>query len=434
MRVLLSAYACRPNEGSERGLGWGWATTLAGLGHDVHVISRSRNRAWVERELALRPISGLRFTWVELPEWVLRLVHRGSGGKRIYYSLWQLAAYRAAKKLLAKGDFDVIHHVTFAKYWSLSPLAFLPRPFIWGPVGGGEDAPLRHWPHLGRQGIIFEMARAIARRLSEMNPFLRLAARRAALAVATTPETAARMRVLGARRIVLMSQVALAPCEIAQLGRLDRPPPSPWRLALVGGLVPLKAPHLVIGALAQLRDLDWRLEIFGAGPWLEHTRQLAVRKGVADRVVFHGHLPRRFVLTEMGKCHALIFAGLHDSGGMGCAEAMAAGLPVVALALGGPKVVVAGAAGMLVDASDPKMAMDGMARALRGLMSAPENLPVLSAAARAHAAEAFPWPKRAAKLYSLIPGCGGDGAINTFHDVVHAPGHGCGNASDEAPR
>ena len=48
MRILLSAYACRPNAGSEPGVGWNWATHLAARGMEVHVLVAKRNQGPVE--------------------------------------------------------------------------------------------------------------------------------------------------------------------------------------------------------------------------------------------------------------------------------------------------------------------------------------------------------------------------------------------------
>ena len=48
MRVLLSAYACEPNKGSEAGVGWHWALEIARLGHEVWALTRANNRAPIE--------------------------------------------------------------------------------------------------------------------------------------------------------------------------------------------------------------------------------------------------------------------------------------------------------------------------------------------------------------------------------------------------
>ena len=37
--AFLIAYACWPEHGSEPAIGWGWATSLADIGHDVTVLT-----------------------------------------------------------------------------------------------------------------------------------------------------------------------------------------------------------------------------------------------------------------------------------------------------------------------------------------------------------------------------------------------------------
>jgi hypothetical protein len=43
-RILISAYACCPNRGSEPAVGWNWPLELARMGHEVWVITRSSSR------------------------------------------------------------------------------------------------------------------------------------------------------------------------------------------------------------------------------------------------------------------------------------------------------------------------------------------------------------------------------------------------------
>ena len=150
MLILLSAFACRPNKGSEHGLGWGWATTLAEIGHDVVVLTRSRNRSAIEPCLASEPRNRLSFHYVALPRWIEWIIDRGQFGARIYYSLWQWAAWWSARRLMRERRFDLIHHATYAKYWVFTPLAFLPVPFLLGPVGGGRRCAASPLAALGR--------------------------------------------------------------------------------------------------------------------------------------------------------------------------------------------------------------------------------------------------------------------------------------------
>ena len=49
LKVLLSAYACEPNKGSEPGVGWNWLIEIAKLNHKVTVITRSNNKKSIIR-------------------------------------------------------------------------------------------------------------------------------------------------------------------------------------------------------------------------------------------------------------------------------------------------------------------------------------------------------------------------------------------------
>src|SRR5262249_37322917 len=135
MRVLLSAYACRPNAGSEPGVGWNWATHLAARGMGVHVLVAKRNQGPVEAGLREKTLPNLRFTFVAVPfEWAKR-------NEAMHYAMWQIAALKAARKLNEKFRFHVAHHVTYASIHVPSQLWRLGIPLVFGPVGGGQRTP-----------------------------------------------------------------------------------------------------------------------------------------------------------------------------------------------------------------------------------------------------------------------------------------------------
>jgi hypothetical protein len=162
LKVLLSAYACEPGKGSESGVGWNLARHLA-TRHEVWVLTRANNRAAIESELARNPLPSLHIVYHDLPPWT-RFWKRGRRGVQVYYYLWQLTAIRLVRRLHREVGFDVVQHGTFVKCWAPSALAFLKEvPFVWGPVGGGESAPLALWPTLGLRGFVYEAARALAR-------------------------------------------------------------------------------------------------------------------------------------------------------------------------------------------------------------------------------------------------------------------------------
>ncbi|HFD15051.1 MAG TPA: glycosyltransferase [Rhodospirillales bacterium] len=392
LKVLVSAYACEPGKGSEPGVGWNFAVHMA-KHHDVWVLTRANNRSVIEAALAERPVPGLRFAYYDLPDWA-RFWKRGQRGVPLYYYLWQLGALRVARRLHAEIGFDRAQHVTFVCYWKPSFLPFLGVPYVLGPVGGGESAPRSFWPGLGLRGFFYELFRETARWLDERDPLVRLAIRRADLVLATTDETAVRVRRLGGKVVECVSQVALPEDELAALARLPNAPTNSFRFLSIGRLLAWKGFHLGIAAFAKAGLEEAEYWIIGDGPERRRLERLARRLGVADRVCFLGHLPRREVMQRLGECHVLVHPSLHDSGGWVCLEAMAAGRPVICLDLGGPATQVTEETGIRVTADRPVQAIRGLGEAMRRLAVDPALCARMGEAARRRTCDEFRWLER----------------------------------------
>jgi glycosyltransferase involved in cell wall biosynthesis len=408
LRVLISSYACEPGKGSEPGVGWKMPVAMSRLS-EVWVITRSNNRAAIEQELARRPIPGLHFRYVDLPGWA-RWWKRRQRGIQIYYYLWQIAAYLAARRLVREIDVDVVQHLTFVKYWTPSFMAFLPPPFVWGPVGGAESAPKTFLRDIGLRGRVYEAMRSAARVAGEHDPFVRLTARRSALALATTEDTAARLRWLGAPDVRVYSESGASELELQELGRHAANEGQPARFMSIGRLLHWKGFHLGVRAFARAGIPDSEYWIAGDGPERDALQALAERLNVADRVRFFGQLDRESAFLRLAECAALVHPSLHDSGGMVCLEAMACARPVICLDLGGPGVQVTRETGFKISANDPASAVDGMAAAMRTLAHDPEARLRMGAAGRRRVEEHFRWEQKAGRIHlffeEVLPGRG----------------------------
>lgn len=399
LRILVSAYACEPGKGSEPGVGWKMPTAMA-RHNDVWVITRSNNQEAIERELARRPIPGLHVHYVDLPRWG-RWWKRRQRGIQLYYYLWQIAAYFAARRLSREVDFDIVQHLTFVKYWVPSFMAFLPLPFVWGPVGGGESTPEAFLSGFGVRGRIYEAMRSAARRVGERDPFVRLTAHRSALALATTDDTAARLRRLGTRDVRVYSESGASTQELEELGLYAAKAGHPARFMSIGRLLHWKGFDLGVRAFAQADIPGSEYWIAGVGPERKALQALAERLNVADRVVFLGQLSREVAFERLAECAALVHPSLHDSGGMVCLEAMACARPVICLDLGGPAVQVTRETGFKVAAKQPERAVAEMAAAMRMLAGDREIQARMGAAGRRRVEDEFHWDRKVMRLHSF---------------------------------
>jgi glycosyltransferase involved in cell wall biosynthesis len=334
MRVLLLAYACEPAEGSEPGAGWAFARMLASVA-DVCVITRANNREPIERELDSVPESArLRFVYVDLPARA-RFWKRGRVGIQPYYLLWQRAALRVARALHREDPFDLVWHVTLANTWLGSVGGLIGPDFVWGPIGGGVDAPPRMAAALGVRGSVYESVRWCVRATFRLtNPLARAGWRRARLVLTQNPETVRWLPKRYRAKALVFPNVALGPTDARWVPRSDG---RDRTAVFAGNLLPLKGLSLAMRALADLPG--WRFVLAGSGPDERRLRRLAGRYGVADRVRFLGRVPRSRVLELLASCDVFLFPSLRDDAGWAVAEAVRAGIPVVCLDRGGPPII-----------------------------------------------------------------------------------------------
>jgi glycosyltransferase involved in cell wall biosynthesis len=400
LKVLLSAYACESDKGSEPGMGWHWAVEIARLGHEVHVLTRANNLPSLARGAA--PLAGLRlfFHGFDLPRW-MRWWKRGQRGVRLYYVLWQWGAYRRARGLHREHAFDLVHHITFAVYRHPSFMGRLGIPFVFGPVGGGEDTPRGLRASLPLRSRIAERLRAAANHLASIDPLLRATFRQASLIFYKTAETLARIPPRFHAKCLPMQDVATGEEAVAQ-ARADCTAPQ---FLFAGRLLYWKGVHLALRALAQVRPNlpGARLTILGTGrdrAWLEGRARKLALDGAIDWL---GWLPHEEALHVYARHMAFVFPSLHDSGGTVVMEAMAQGLPVLCLDLGGPGAILPPGCGVKIPArgrSEDDVVVD-LAAAMQTVATDPEFRRRLAANALA-AARKNTWRHLVAGAYQQI--------------------------------
>jgi glycosyltransferase involved in cell wall biosynthesis len=179
-------------------------------------------------------------------------------------------------------------------------------------------------------------------------------------------------------------------------------PPGGLRIGFVGRLEPYKGAELALRAFAAVAPAaDVSLTVIGAGSEREALDRQARELGVAGKVHFRGALPQAATLAEMASLHVLLVPSLTtprwtEQFGRVAAEAMAAGVAVVASDSGALREVVADA-GLLVPEGD----VDALAQALRSLVSSRDRLDALASAGRERALETFTWPTVADRMHAM---------------------------------
>jgi glycosyltransferase involved in cell wall biosynthesis len=389
-RVLLMAFACDPQLGSEPEVGWQWVRNIA-RSCDVWVITDGAHQAAVDAHLRLHPDPVIHMIYHRLARPLNRL-QRGRIAMNVYYYLWELSAVPKVRRLHRHVGFDLAQHITYVRYWMPSAAAALDVPFVWGPVGGGESAPPLFRREMRPRHRLLELARSLARRIFEWDPLVRLTARRATVAIAVTAETAACVRRLGVRHVEVLPAIGYVPW--AANDALPGGAPRAFRFISIGRLLHWKGVDLAIRAFAAAGLPGARLLIVGDGPERLRLHALAEALGLAGRIDFTGELPRTEVRNLLTDSDVLVHPSLHDSGGAVCLEAMAAAKPIICLDLGGPGTLVVSDCGIRVAPGNPGQAVGDIAAAMRLLHGDAALRHRMGAAGRQHVAGAHSWEKK----------------------------------------
>ncbi|MGF7233644.1 MAG: glycosyltransferase family 4 protein [Frankia sp.] len=353
MKVLISAYACAPDTGSEPGAGWEFVRLVA-QEHDVWILSCVTYRDRFDAGLAAAGIRNVKVEYLG-DSGAARRARRIPHGTELYCLFWQVQARRRARALHREVGFDLVHHVTFGTDWMPAGVLGVDGvPAIWGPVGGATRMPWSAWRWIGLRGLVEESARDVV--TTAMRHVVgRRMARRADVTLAQNRDVEAALRPW-ANHLEVLPNVIVAPARATA----RRPPaasgveardPAARRAVFIARLVPWKGLRLAVAALAQPAAAHWSLDVYGEGPEQAPAHRLAVRLGVAHRIRFAGQVPHAEVLAALSSADALLAPTLHDSAGFAIAEAVTHGCPVVTVDRAGPGVIVEGATGIKVPVS-----------------------------------------------------------------------------------
>ena len=403
-RVLIIAENASLSIGGEAILPVQWFVGLAKEGVEAHLLVHSRCKAELIRELPQ-----LRERMHFVPEKRLQTIVWKLGSRlpphvRDFTTGWvvhlisQFMQRRAARVMVAKSSIDIIHQPTPVSPRLPSMLHGLGVPVIIGPMNGNMTYPP------GSASI-----RPISERI-----FVPVARFFSGVANRVIPGKlrAEMLLVANERTKQAISRSYRGSVEVFCENGVD---PQVWRmsecssrhdvnrlrLVFVGRLERWKGPSIALQAFGEVKEQrpDAELWIIGDGPEMGRLKNEAKTMGLIDAVNFFGWLSREQCLQMMSQSDVMVFPSIHDCGGAVVLEAMAMGLPVVAVNWGGPSDYLAKGGGILINPSNHERMAAEIAKVILGLTPAERN--ELGTVAQKIIIEHYTWPSKVRKIIDI---------------------------------
>lgn len=391
LHVLMCAGACHPDLGSEFAVGWQWVTAAA-QHHRVTVVTGDAHgtaeaiQKRLDQDPELRKNLSVRaIPWFDPPR--SRMLERlWVAVPPIYYwhyRRWLREAAEEMRRVVESDPVDIVHQVTYICYREPGMAWTLGRPFVWGPIGGTQDVPWAFLPSLG----LYDGCRHAARNVlnwwdlhwrSDVAQAMRVSAGLSAVASDTQDEI---RRVFG-RSSVVIPATSCGNGISAERGSRGN---GPVRFVFSGLHIARKGLPFALDALGRLRDLPWSLDVLGSGPLTGPWKRRAERLGIADRVRFHGFLPRADAVRVTAAADAFVFPSLQEGWPTVVIEALSLGLPVITTRQHGMADMIDETCGFPLRVDNPAQLVDDLTRALHTLASDRKTLHTLSEGARRRA-------------------------------------------------
>ena len=391
-KILVSAYGCEPNKGSEPGVGWHWVMEMART-QELWVITRSNNRVSIESCLTEVDRGRIHFVYYDTPDYIKKF-KRKEKGLYPYYFLWQIGAYQKAKRLVSEISFDYCMHLTFGSMWMPTFMYRIPLPFIWGPIGGGEKVPFHFIKTLPLRSRFVQYARYILIRSVRLNPFFILPARKAKAIIARTEDSKAIFPPKFLHKVTVcletgMSEDILKHNQITPYGER----PDILKLVCVGRLVALKNMNIAIQAFAEARKKfdNINFTIVGEGPFKKQLVLLAKKLNVYDHIQFLGSVNQEKATSIMREGDIFLFPSLKEGGSWALMEAMAIGLPIICLDTSGMHIITDDNCAIRIKIINSDSVVSEMANAIIKLIESPLLRKEMGENARKRIEDHFMW-------------------------------------------
>ena len=366
LSILINAYACSPNMGSEPGMAWNWCVNLA-KHCELHIITEGEFKEQIETVLPTLPQGkNMHFYYNPVSEEVRRMCWN-QGDWRFYkhYKRWQWKTYEIAKEILANQHIDIVHQLNMIGFrepgylWKIEE-----KPFVWGPVDAKEKFPTAYLQGANLKAKLFVHLKNFLTGIQlSYDRRVRKTTKKASVIVSASSESQKSFNKFFNIDSPLLNETGCYP-QIKPL--LDKRDKNELDLLWVGKLDFRKQLTLAIKSLAQLNNHKIKLHIVGSGDATIY-QQLALSLNVASQCIWHRTVSHDKVQEMMRQSDVFFFTSVAEGTPHVVLEAISNNLPVVCFDICGQGDSINEKVGIKIPLSNPQQSVHDFAEKINYL-------------------------------------------------------------------
>lgn len=373
LKIFVSAYACEPNLGSEKGVGWHWILEMNKY-FEIWAMTRADHEpditAWMKEHPQEHDIH---FVYYDMPKWS-RFWKKGMRGVHLYYFLWQQLSNRLVKKTMRENKIEIFHLLTWGNaLWPISRYG-QHKFFIWGPTGGIDTIPAEFSRHYYWKDRIQEAVRRLIISSLKYNPVFQGQCKNANLILCKASSIYNSINPNFRHKARLFTDVAVEMKQIDLLksnnGNNDQ-----INCIVVGQLDAWRGFDILLEAfaIAIMTVPNLHLDIIGKGSDGKRLTQMISKLHLENTVSMIGKVSMEEYLQRMADCDIVFNPSLKEGAVTVAFDSMAFSKPLVCIDTGGYTNYFNNEYAIVLDRSSRKHTINSLVSALLTLKDKSER-------------------------------------------------------------
>lgn len=402
MNILVNAYACSPNMGSEPGMGWNWCVNLAHY-CNLYIITEGEWKDEIENAITSNPFKdNLHFYYLPVTDRIRKICwNQGDWRFYWYYRQWQKRALRKAQEICLDINIDAVHQLNMVGFREPGYMWILGKPLVWGPIGGMgivnnrflEGAPLK-------MRIIIFLKNLITKYQIKYSPRVRKAINTANALIAAVPETQKSIEGYYKCKSLWIPETGCYDFNTISIDKRNR---KDFHILWVGRFIFTKRLDIALRTIAEVKHLpNLHFHIVGSGSKKEtaNYKELCKNLGIDAICEWHGKVNNRDVHKMMREFDLFFFTSIAEATSTVVPEAINNALPILCFDTCGFGPIVTNQIGRKVEMTTPNQSIKDFANHIKMMYFNKSSLYEMSNNCK-EALKSLLWDKKARKMVAI---------------------------------